>query len=91
MADTAAMADEIRGMGGGELADPEDVHNYLQNVHELIAALQDNLTAKAEELSEMGVHPRYPETIAEAAAAMSGIADEVEAVVSGGVMRGPGG
>jgi hypothetical protein len=85
------MADEIRSMGGGEFADPDDVHEYLVNVHDLIAALQDNLYSSGEQLAEMGVHPRYAEAVQEAGAAMGGIAEEVESVTSGGVMRGPGG
>ena len=91
MADTMAMADEIRTMGGGEFAGPEDVHEYLQNVHQLVEALRENLSNKGLELSEMGVHPAYPEAIQEAAGMMTGIADQLEQVTAGGVMRGPGG
>jgi hypothetical protein len=91
MADTAAMADEIRSMGGSDFADPDDVHDYVANVHQLVEALQQNLAARADQLDETGVHPAYPEAVREAAAAMSGIADQLETITSGGVMRGPGG
>jgi hypothetical protein len=91
MADTAAMADEIRSMGGSDFADPQDVHDYLSNVHQLVEAMQENLAARADQLDETGVHPAYPAAVREAAGAMSGIADELESVTSGGVMRGPGG
>jgi hypothetical protein len=88
--DVRGMADEIRGMGG-EFSDPDDVHNYLVNVHDLISALQENLYRSGEQLSEMGVHQRYPEAVQEAGASLSGIAEELEAITSGGVMQGPGG
>jgi hypothetical protein len=85
------MADEIRGMGGHDFADPQDVHDYVANVHQLVDAMQENLAARADQLDETGVHPAYPEAVREAAMAMSGIADQLEGVTAGGVMRGPGG
>ena len=91
MTDTAAMADEIRSLGGSEFADPQDVHEYLQNVHQMVEALQENLAAKADQMAEMGVHQAYPEAVQEAASGMAGIADQLHSVTAGGVMRGPGG
>lgn len=89
--DTAAQADQIREMGGHEFDDPQDVHDTLTGMHEIIAATEEVLRRWGESLQETGVHPKYAEAAAEAAAAMSGIAEELEAVTSGGVMRGPGG
>lgn len=91
MADTKAMADEIRSMGGREFSDPQDVHDTLAGMHELIAALEEVLRQWGDTLEETGVHPRYAEAAKEASAAMSGIAEELEAVTRGGVMQGPGG
>lgn len=90
MADTQSMAEQIREMGGHEFDDPQDVHDTLTGMHELIAALEEVLRRWGEALQETGTHPRYAETVQEAAAAMSGIAEEVEEVTKGGVMQGPG-
>jgi len=89
--DTASQADQIREMGGHEFSDPQDVHDTLTGMHELVSALEEVLRRWGETLQETGTHPRYAEATSEAAAAMSGIAEELEAVTSGGVMRGPGG
>jgi len=91
MPDTMAMADEIRSMGAGEFTDPDDVNQYLQGVHHLVEAMRENLSAKADALEEMGVHQAYPEALHEAAGQMSGISDQLETMLAGGVMRGPGG
>jgi hypothetical protein len=91
MADTAAMADEIRSMGGHEFADPDDVHSTLTGMHEIVAACQETLARWGEQLGETGVHPAYADAAREAASSMTGIADELEEVTSGGVMHGPGG
>jgi hypothetical protein len=88
--DTGAMADEIRSMAGRDFSDPQDVHDTVSGVHEIVAALQEALNEMGQRLEETGVHPAYPTAIQEAASQMSGIADELEAVTSGGVMRGPG-
>ena len=88
--DTGAMADDIREMGNREFSDPQDVHDTVSGVHEIVAALQEALNEMGQRLEETGVHPAYPTAIQEAASQMSGIADELEAVTSGGVMRGPG-
>lgn len=89
--DTHAMADEIRSMGSAEFADPQDVHDTLAGMHELVQSMQDVLNGWGLSLAETGVHPVYSETVQEAAGAMSGIADQLQSVLSGGVMRGPGG
>jgi hypothetical protein len=91
MADTAAMADEIRSMGGREFEDPQDVHDTLAGMHEIVAACQETLAHWGQQLGETGVHPAYAEAAQEAAGSMAGIADQLEGVTSGGVMRGPGG
>lgn len=88
--DTGAMADQIRELGGSDFADPQDVHDTIAGVHELVGALQETLAGIGERLGETGAHPAYSEAVQEAAGAMSGIADELQGVTSGGVMRGPG-
>jgi hypothetical protein len=89
--DTTAMADQIRELGGREFEDPQDVHDTVSGLHELIAALQDVLHGYGQALPETGVHPAYAEAVQEAAGNMAGIADSLESVTAGGVMRGPGG
>jgi len=88
--DTGAMADEIRSMAGRDFSDPQDVHDTVSGVHEIVAALQEALNEMGQRLEETGVHPAYPAAVQEAASQMSGIADELEAVTAGGVMQGPG-
>jgi hypothetical protein len=85
------MADEIRTMGQAEFADPQDVHDTLTGMHEMVQAMQDVLNGWGLSLAETGVHPRYPEAAQEAAQRIAGVAETLEEVTSGGVMRGPGG
>jgi hypothetical protein len=85
------MAEQIRELGGREFHDPQDVHDSLTGLHELVGALQDVLHGYGERFDETGVHPRYGEAAREAAGGMAGIADSLEQVTAGGVMRGPGG
>lgn len=89
--DTGAMADEIRSQGNRDFDDPQDVHDTLTGMHELVAALQETLHGISERLAETGVHPVYSQAAAEASQAMGGIADELQSVTAGGVMQGPGG
>ena len=89
--DTHAMADEIRSMGGAEFADPQDVHDTLSGMHELVQSMQDVLNGWGLSLAETGAHPAYAEAVQEAAGNMAGIADQLQGVTAGGVMRGPGG
>lgn len=89
--DTHAMADEIRSQGGRDFSDPQDVHDTLAGMHEIVRAQQEVLSDWAERLAETGVHPAYAEAAQEAASSMNGIADSLEQVTAGGVMRGPGG
>jgi hypothetical protein len=88
--DTGAMADDIREMGNREFSDPQDVHDTVSGMHQLVSALQETLQHMGEALETTGVHPAYPTAVQEAASQMSGIADELEAVTAGGVMQGPG-
>jgi hypothetical protein len=89
--DTQAMAEEIRQQGSHEFADPQDVHDTLVGMHEIVAAVQETLQQWSEQLSETGVHPAYVDATESAAASMSGIAEELQQVTAGGVMHGPGG
>jgi len=88
--DTHAMAEQIREDGKREFDSPQDVHDTLTGMHEVVAAVQETLAHWGEALAEMGTHPRYAEVTAEAAQQMRGIADQMEEVLSGGVMQGPG-
>ena len=88
--DTRAQADQIREMAGYEFADPQDVHDTVSGMHEIIAACQEVLAHWGQTLAETGVHPAYGEAASEAAASMQGIADQLAQVTAGGVMRGPG-
>jgi hypothetical protein len=89
--DTAAMADEIRSMGGAEFVDPLDIDDTLKGMGDIVESVYDVLNGWGLSLSETGVNPRYAEAAQEAAADMAGIADKLREVTSGGVMRGPGG
>jgi hypothetical protein len=89
--DTGAMAESIREQGNHEFVDPQDVHDTLTGMHEIVAAMHDALQVMAQHLAESGVHPAYAEATAEAANQMTGIADGLQSVTQGGVMQGPGG
>jgi hypothetical protein len=89
--DPHAMAEEIRSMGGHEFADPQDVHDTLTGMGELVEAMQDVLNGWGLALAETGVHSRYPEATQEAASQMAGIGETLREALSGGVMHGPGG
>jgi hypothetical protein len=88
--DTAAVADQIREMSARDFEDPQDVHDTVAGMHEIVAALRDSLLAMGDRLGETGVHPAYPQAIQEAGSQMGGIAEQLEQVTAGGVMRGPG-
>jgi hypothetical protein len=85
------IADHIRSRGGHEFTGPQDVHDTLTGMHEIISALQETLSRWGGQLDEAGVHPVYGETVRGAAGHMSGVAGTLEAVTAGGIMRGPGG
>jgi hypothetical protein len=89
--DTHAMADDIRTMGGAEFADPQDIHDTVSGMHEIVGAIQEVLNGWGLTLAETGAHPAYAEAAQEAAGQMSGVSDQLKQITSGGVMRGPGG
>jgi L-lactate utilization protein LutB len=84
------MAEQIKEMGFREFSDPQDVHDTVAGMHQIVQALQETLQHMGEALAETGTHPAYSQAASDAASQMSGIADELEAVTAGGVMRGPG-
>lgn len=90
MGNMQSIADSIEQEGGKDFDDPQDVHDSLTGAHEAVRAMQTMLQQWSEKLAESGVHPRYAEAATEAAQALSGVADELEQVTSGGVMQGPG-
>lgn len=88
--DTRVMADQIRDMGGHEFADPQDVHDTLAGMGELMRAMQETMNGWGLSLAEAGVHQAYPEVVQEVAGQMNGLADQLDEALAGGVMRGPG-
>jgi hypothetical protein len=90
-ADIHVVADEIRSMGGQDLTNPQDVHDAVTGMHELVAAVHENLGRWGGQLESSGMHPAYADAVQAAAVAMAGIADRLQAVTGGGVMHGPGG
>jgi hypothetical protein len=89
-AGTSAMANRIREMAGQDLTDPQDVHDSLTGMHELIAALHENLDRWGGQLESSGMHPAYAAALQRAAGSMAGVADRLAEVTAGGVMHGPG-
>jgi hypothetical protein len=88
--DTRAIADQIRVHGGHQFTDAQDIHDSLTGMHELVSAAEDVLAGWWQSLAGTGLHPAYAEAMRKAAGHIAGIADQLEGVTSGGVMRGPG-
>jgi cell fate (sporulation/competence/biofilm development) regulator YmcA (YheA/YmcA/DUF963 family) len=62
------------------------VHNTLIDLHQIVGATQEAMFSLAERISELpGVVPEYAQAAYEAAGALSGIADTLQAQVGRGV------
>lgn len=84
--DVRGMADQIREAGAQEFVSPNNVHDVLTSMHEVIQATQGALAGIGHQVDEQpGVIRDYGEAAHEAAAAMSGAADGLQQVVGPGI------
>lgn len=87
MADVHSAADDIKGMIR-QWIDANDLDKTLEDLHYVPRAIQEAFRDYAERLREdTHLTERIPEAIAEAAAAMAGIADQLQETISFGVQR----
>lgn len=89
------MADQIREAGAREFVSPNNVHDVLASMHEVIGATREALSGIGRQVdNQPGVIRDYGEAAHEAAGSMSGAADALEEVVSPGITgqdaTGPG-
>lgn len=87
MADVQSIADAIEELGGWDAEDPDQIHTTLTNLHRVIGSTQSALQRIGDKLPETGVKDSYAEAVNEAAAALGGIADQLESVIGGGVVQ----
>ena len=87
MADVSSIADAIEELGGWDAEDPEQIHDTLTSLHRVIGSAQSALQRIGDKLPETGVKDSYAEAVNEAAAALGGIADQLESVIGGGVVQ----
>ena len=91
MADVQSIADSIRDVGGNmDTDDPQQIHDTLVSMHDIVRAVQETLQQMADQLPETGVKDRYAEAVAEAASGLNGIADQLQQEVGGGVTSARG-
>jgi len=93
--DVRSMADQIREAGAQEFASPNNVHDVLTSMHEVIQATQEALAGIGHQIDEQpGVVREYGEAAHEAAGSMAGVADglqeQVGPGITGGAATGPG-
>ena len=89
MTDVMATAEQIREMGATEFHDANHAHESLVNMHEVIAATQEWAHQMAEKIREApGITNDYAEIADEAAASLSGVADQVQEGVGQGIVQG---
>lgn len=86
MATSMQVADGIRDLNV-EWDDPAEFHQILVHLHEIVRATQERLQAVADRLDETPLRQEYQGPVAEAAGSMSGIADQLQQVTGGGVLR----
>ena len=89
------MADQIREAGGQEFVSPNNVHDVLTSMHEVIEATQGALSDIGRQVDDQpGIIKDYGEAAHEAAGNMSGAADALKEVVGPGITgahaTGPG-
>ena len=87
MATSAQVADGIRDLDV-DFDDAETLHQVLMHLHEVTEATREVFERLAEKVKETGLKEKYGETIEEAAGSLSGIGDQVQEVVGGGVLQG---
>ena len=93
--DVSGMADQIREASAHEFVSPNNVHDVLTSMHEVIGATQEALADIGRQVDEQpGIIKTYGEAAHEAAGSMSGAADALEQVVGPGITghgaTGPG-
>lgn len=88
MATSAQVADAIRDLDT-DFDDAETLHQNLVNLHEIIAATQEVLQRTGDKVAETPLNKAgYSDAIHEAAGNLSGVADQLQQVVGGGVLQG---
>ena len=86
--DPLAVADQVREMGTTEFHDSNHAHEVLVNLHEIIEAAQETLHNVAEQVREApGITDDYAEAADEAASSLSGVADELQGKIGGGIVQ----
>jgi len=84
--DVRGMADQIREAGAQEFVGPNNVHDVLTSMHEVIQATQEALSDIGGQVDDQpGVIKDYGEAAHEAAGSMSGAADALEQVTGPGI------
>jgi hypothetical protein len=85
------MADQIREAGGQEFVSPNNVHDVLTSMHEVIESTQGALADIGRQVDEQpGIIRDYGDAAHEAAGSMSGAADALQQVTGPGI-TGQGG
>lgn len=70
--------------------DAQQIHETLVNLHDVLRAVQETYQRIADQLPETGTKESYADSVSEAASALSGIADKLQAEVGGGVTSNRG-
>ena len=85
------VAEDIRSTGGQEFRDSDDVHNTLIDLHTIVEGTQDAMFSLGHKIADLpGVIPEYSAAAFEAAARLSGIAENLQSKVGQGVTgQGP--
>jgi hypothetical protein len=87
MATSRQVAEQIRDLSV-DWDDAEELHQVLMHLHEIIEATQERFQRLGDKLAETALTERYSEAVAEAAGSLSGVADQIQSVVGGGVLQG---
>lgn len=87
MATSAQVADGIRDLSV-DFDDAETLHQTLMHLHEITEATREKLQNLGERVAETGLKEKYAEAIQDAAGSLSGVGDQLQSVVGGGVLNG---
>ena len=87
MATSQQVADGIRDLSI-EFSDAEELHQVLMYLHEITEATREKFTQLADRVGETALKPQYEEAIQDAASSLSGVGDQLQSVVGGGVLQG---
>lgn len=75
----------------GDMDDPQMIHDHVVTWPEILDSVQEKCLRISEDIPGTGVKDSYADAYAEAAASLSGIADQLRNVVGGGVPSSSGG